>query len=63
MGADWCGFGPGPSHGNEAICLTVGKPGDKVIGRPTIHKSLFFGPVLAGLVPVWIRPDIDAQTG
>jgi lysine decarboxylase len=29
----------------------------------TIHKSLFFGRVLAGLVPVWIRPDVDEQTG
>lgn len=63
-GADWCGFSvQGSSHGNEAICLTVGKPGDKVIVARTIHKSLFFGLVLAGLVPVWIRPDIDAQTG
>lgn len=63
-GADWCGFSvQGSSHGNEAICLSLGKPGDKVIVARTIHKSLFFGLVLAGLVPVWIRPDIDAQTG
>lgn len=63
-GADWCGFSvQGSTHGNEAICLTVGKPGDKVIVARTIHKSLFFGLVLAGLTPVWIRPDIDEQTG
>ena len=63
-GADWCGFSvQGSTHGNEAMCLTVGKPGDKVIVARTIHKSLFFGLVLAGLVPVWIRPDIDTQTG
>jgi arginine decarboxylase len=63
-GADWCGFSvQGSSHGNEAICLTLGKPGDKVIVARTIHKSLFFGLVLAGLVPVWIRPDVDEQTG
>ena len=63
-GADWCGFSvQGSTHGNEAICLTVGKPGDKVIVARTIHKSVFFGLVLAGLTPVWIRPDIDAQTG
>ena len=63
-GADWCGFSvQGSSHGNEAICLTVGKPGDKVIVARTIHKSLFFGIVLAGLVPVWVRPDVDERTG
>ncbi|MBU3750539.1 MAG: decarboxylase [Mycobacterium sp.] len=63
-GADWCGFSvQGSSHGNEAICLTLGKPGDKVVVARTIHKSLFFGLVLAGLVPVWVRPDIDEQTG
>ena len=63
-GAKWCGFSvQGSSHGNEAIALTVGKPGDKVIVARTLHKSLFFGLVLAGLVPVWVRPDIDAQTG
>lgn len=63
-GADWCGFSvQGSTHGNEAICLSVGKPGDKVIVARTIHKSLFFGLVLAGLVPVWVRPDLDAQTG
>ena len=63
-GADWCGFSvQGSTHGNEAICLTVGKPGDTVIVARTIHKSLFFGLVLAGLVTVWVRPDIDPQTG
>ena len=63
-GADWCGFSvQGSSHGNEAICLSLGKPGDKVIVARTIHKSLFFGIVLAGLIPVWIRPDIDDETG
>jgi hypothetical protein len=63
-GADWCGFSvQGSTHGNEAICLSLGKPGDKVIVARTIHKSVFFGLVLSGLVPVWVRPNIDAQTG
>lgn len=63
-GADWCGFSvQGSTHGNEAICLTIGKPGDTVIVARTIHKSVFFGLVLAGLEPVWVRPDIDAETG
>lgn len=63
-GADWCGFSvQGSTHGNEAICLSLGKPGDKVVVARTIHKSVFFGLVLSGLVPVWIRPDIDTRTG
>lgn len=63
-GADWAGFSvQGSSHGNMAIALTLGKPGDKVIVARTLHKSLFFGFVLSGLVPVWVRPDIDEETG
>ena len=63
-GAGWCGFSvQRSSHGNMAIALTLAKPGEKVIVARTLHKSLFFGIVLAGLVPVWVRPDIDAATG
>ena len=63
-GADWAGFSvQGSSHGNMAIAMTIGKPGDKVIVARTLHKSLFFGLVLSGLVPVWVKPDIDAETG
>jgi arginine decarboxylase len=63
-GTPWCGFSvQGSSHGNEAIAMTVGKPGDKVIVARTLHKSLFFGLVIAGLIPVWVRPDIDKETG
>ena len=29
----------------------------------TLHKSLFGGLVLAGLQPVWVRPQVDAATG
>lgn len=63
-GADWCGFSvQGSTHGNQAMALSVGKPGDKVIVARTLHKSMFFGLVLSGLQPVWVRPDIDAETG
>ena len=63
-GADWCGFSvQGSTHGNEAICLSLGKPGDKVIAARTIHKSLFFGLVLAGLSRCGSVPDIDERTG
>ncbi|MGA0122391.1 MAG: aminotransferase class I/II-fold pyridoxal phosphate-dependent enzyme [Gaiellales bacterium] len=63
-GADWAGFSvQGSSHGNMAIALTVARPGDKVVVARTLHKSLFFGLVLAGLEPIWLRPDVDAETG
>lgn len=63
-GADWCGFSvQGSSHGNMALALTVAKPGEQVIVARTLHKSLFSGLVLAGLEPVWVRPDIDVETG
>ncbi|MEM6581615.1 MAG: aminotransferase class V-fold PLP-dependent enzyme [Pseudomonadota bacterium] len=63
-GAPWCGFSvQGSSHGNHAIAMSIGKPGDKVIVSRTLHKSLFFGLVVAGLVPIWVRPNVDAQTG
>jgi lysine decarboxylase len=63
-GADWCRYSvQGSTHGNQAMALCIGKPGDKVIVARTLHKSMFFGLVLAGLEPVWVRPDIDAATG
>jgi lysine decarboxylase len=63
-GADWCGFSvQGSTHGNIALALTVASPGDRVIVARTLHKSLFSGLVLAGLEPVWVRPDLDPDTG
>ncbi|HEX5969465.1 MAG TPA: hypothetical protein VFY88_13380, partial [Intrasporangium sp.] len=32
-----------------------------LVGR-TLHRSVFLGLVLAGLEPVWLRPDLDAAT-
>ena len=29
----------------------------------TLHRSLLLGLVLAGLTPVWVRPEVDAATG
>ena len=53
----------GSTHGNQAFALAVGRPGDNVIVARTLHKSLYAGLVLAGLEPVWVRPEIDATTG
>lgn len=63
--AELCRFSVGgATHGNQALALAVAGPsgGRVVVGR-TLHRSAFLGLVLAGLTPVWVRPDIDATTG
>jgi arginine decarboxylase len=63
-GADWCRFSVGGStHGNQALALAVGAPGDEVVVGRTLHRSLLLGLVLAGLRPIWVRPDVDPATG
>jgi arginine decarboxylase len=63
-GADWCRFSvAGSTHGNQALCLAIGRPGQEVIITRTLHRSLLLGLVLAGLRPVWVRPDIDPGSG
>ncbi|HYN28905.1 MAG TPA: hypothetical protein VES95_03405 [Dermatophilaceae bacterium] len=63
-GVDWCRFSVGGStHGNQALALAVGRPGDEVVVTRSLHRSLLLGLVLAGLVPVWVAPDLDAATG
>ena len=63
-GAQMCRFSVGGStHGNQALALSVGRPGDRVVVARTLHKSLFAGLVLAGLQPVWVRPEVDPASG
>src|SRR5450432_1480899 len=63
-GADWCRFSvAGSTHGNQALALAVGKPGQYAVVSRTLHRSLLLGLVLAGLRPVWVRPEIDAASG
>ncbi len=63
-GADWCRFSvQGSTHGNQAMALAVGSPGDVVISTRAVHRSLLLGFVLAGLTPVWVQPDIDPVSG
>jgi lysine decarboxylase len=63
-GVDWCRFSvAGSTHGNQALALAVGRPGDEVVVSRSLHRSLLLGLVLAGLVPVWVSPDLDAATG
>lgn len=63
-GADWCRFSvAGSTHGNQALALAVGAPGQEIIVTRILHRSLLLGLVLAGLHPVWVRPEVDLQTG
>lgn len=63
-GADVCRFSTGGStHANQAIALAVAGDGDEVVVSRTLHRSLLLGLVLAGLTPVWVRPEVDAATG
>ena len=63
-GADLCRFSVGGStHGNQALALAVGRPGDRVVVARTLHRSMLLGLVLAGLEPVWVRPEVDATHG
>ncbi len=63
-GADLCRFSVGGStHGNQALALAVGRPGDTVVVARTLHRSMLLGLVLAGLEPVWVRPEVDPAHG
>jgi lysine decarboxylase len=64
FGADWCRYSVGGStHGNQALLLAVGSPGDTVIVDRSSHRSVHLGLVLSGLRPVWVHPDVDGTTG
>jgi lysine decarboxylase len=62
--ADTCYFSVGGStHGNQALALAVGSPGDRVVVGRTLHRSMLLALVLAGLTPVWVRPRVDPHLG
>jgi len=63
-GADWCRFSvAGSTHGNQALALAVGSPGQEIIVTRSLHRSLLLGMVLAGLRPVWVTPGVDPASG
>ena len=63
-GADWCRFSvAGSTHGNQALALAVGSPGQEIIVTRSLHRSLLLGLVLAGLHPVWVTPAVDPASG
>lgn len=63
-GADVARFSVGGStHGNQALALAVGRPGERVVVPRTLHRSLLLGLVLAGLAPVWLPTRVDDASG
>jgi arginine decarboxylase len=63
-GADWCRFSvAGSTHGNQALALAVGSPGQEVVIARSLHRSMLLGLVLAGLRPVWVLPERDPASG
>lgn len=63
-GVDWCRLSvAGATHANQAAVLALGRPGQDVVITRTLHRSLLVGIVLAGLRPVWVRPELDNVTG
>lgn len=63
-GADVCRFSTGgATHANQAVALALAGEGDRVVVSRTLHRSLLLGLVLAGLTPVWVRPEVDPATG
>ena len=63
-GADVCRFSTGgATHANQALALAAADDGDEVVVSRTLHRSMLLGLVLAGLTPVWVRPEVDAGTG
>jgi len=63
-GADWCRFSvAGSTHGNQALALAAGEPGQPIVVTRALHRSLLLGIVLAGLDPMWVLPEVDPATG
>ncbi|MEI2777975.1 MAG: DegT/DnrJ/EryC1/StrS family aminotransferase [Tetrasphaera sp.] len=63
-GADSCRFSVGGStHGNQALLLAVGAPGDTVVVARSAHRSVHSALVLTGLRPQWVTPPLDPAIG
>lgn len=63
-GADCARFSTGGStHANQALILSLGKPGDKIAVSRTAHRSVLSALVLSGLEPIWLTPEIDEANG
>ena len=63
-GADWCRYSTGGStHCNQALCLAIGRPGDKVVVTLLAAPVPSAGLGAGGLGARWLPTTIDAATG
>lgn len=63
-GADVARFSTGgATHTNQALALALGGDGGRVVVSRTLHRSMLIGLILAGLQPVWVRPETEPRTG
>ena len=63
-GADYSFFlVNGTTIGNQAMILSVIKPGEKLIVPRNAHKSVLSGVILSGAVPVYVYPKYDQELG
>lgn len=53
----------GASGGNHAICLALAHGGDRIVVQRNVHSSAIDGLVLAGLSPLFVAPELDAELG
>ncbi|PYZ91529.1 hypothetical protein CR194_19545 [Salipaludibacillus keqinensis] len=53
----------GSTVGNLAMLMTVADRGDVVLVQRNSHQSIFHGLELAGLRPVFLKPEKDEETG
>jgi len=53
----------GASDANRAACLALAGRGRTVLVQRNVHVSTIAGLVLAGLTPVFVAPEVDAELG
>jgi arginine decarboxylase len=53
----------GASQGNHATCLALRHAGKSVLVQRNAHSSTIDGIILAGLEPIFVAPELDAELG
>jgi arginine/lysine/ornithine decarboxylase len=62
FGADYAYFLiNGTTSGIQAMIMAATEPGDKIIMPRNAHKSAFSALILAGVIPVYVYPDINEE--
>ncbi|SFH78686.1 arginine decarboxylase [Tindallia magadiensis] len=53
----------GSTGGIYSMIMTVAKPGDELIIQRNSHQSVYHGCLLGDVIPRYLQPEIDGQTG